>query len=155
MFHSKGWIVPLFSTVVTMHPNKIMFSLVQKPSRNSWRNPLVWFSRMLQGPYVSLDRDRPLIRLPFTSFAVCTVLLPLTGLIACLFISLVYHFEEATYTHCHVGGLMMQHEKSHVCEHNRIAFVISDSPFKFNDKTAFLLFVPPGFKLLAVHQRGH
>nr|XP_046265790.1 post-GPI attachment to proteins factor 2 isoform X2 [Scatophagus argus] len=61
---------------------------------------------MLQGPYGSLDRDRPLIRLPFTSFAVGTVLLPLTGLIACLFISLVYHFEDATYTHCHVSNYL-------------------------------------------------
>ncbi|XP_033495523.1 acyltransferase PGAP2 [Epinephelus lanceolatus] len=61
---------------------------------------------MLQGPYTSLDRDRPLIRLPFTSFAVGTVLLPLTGLIACLFISLVYHFEDATFTHCHVSNYL-------------------------------------------------
>lgn len=67
------------------------------------RPPLLCLSRMLQGPYGSLDRDRPLIRLPFTSFAVGTVLLPLTGLIACLFISLVYHFEDATFTHCHVS----------------------------------------------------
>ncbi|XP_042338911.1 post-GPI attachment to proteins factor 2-like [Plectropomus leopardus] len=63
-------------------------------------------SRMLQGPYASLERDRPLIRLPFTSFAVVTVLLPLTGLIACLFIALVYHFEEATSTHCHVSNYL-------------------------------------------------
>ncbi|XP_061596376.1 post-GPI attachment to proteins factor 2 [Cololabis saira] len=61
---------------------------------------------MLQGLYVGLDRDRPLIRLPFTSFAVATVLLPLTGLIACLFISLLYHFEDATYTHCQVTNYL-------------------------------------------------
>lgn len=61
---------------------------------------------MLQGPYSSLDRDRPLIQLPFTSFAVGTVLLPLTGLIACLFISLVYHFEDSTYTHCQVSNYL-------------------------------------------------
>lgn len=67
---------------------------------------------MLQGPYGSLDRDRPLIRLPFTSLAVATVLLPFTGLIACLFISLVYHFEDATYTHCQVGGVMAHHGES-------------------------------------------
>lgn len=59
---------------------------------------------MLQGPYSSLDR--PLIRLPFKSFAVGTVLLPLVGLIACLFISLVYHFEEATFTHCRVSNYL-------------------------------------------------
>ncbi|KAM6984334.1 post-GPI attachment to proteins factor 2 [Tautogolabrus adspersus] len=61
---------------------------------------------MLQGPYGSVDRDRPLIRLQFTSFAVGTVLLPLTGLIACLFISLVYHFEDSTFTHCRVSNYL-------------------------------------------------
>ncbi|XP_029029108.1 post-GPI attachment to proteins factor 2 [Betta splendens] len=63
---------------------------------------------MLQGPYNSLDRDRdrPLFRLPFTSFAVGTVLLPLTGLIACLSISLMYHFTDATYTHCQVSNYL-------------------------------------------------
>lgn len=67
-------------------------------------------SRMLQGPYSSLDRDRdrPLIRLPFASFTVGTVLLPLTGFIACLFISLMYHLEDATYTHCQVGRHTVQ-----------------------------------------------
>lgn len=61
---------------------------------------------MLQGPYSSLDRDRPLIRLPFTSFAVGTVLLPLTGLVACLLISLLYHFQDSTYTHCKVSNYL-------------------------------------------------
>ncbi|XP_029304921.1 acyltransferase PGAP2 [Cottoperca gobio] len=61
---------------------------------------------MLQGPYGSPDRDRPLLRLPFSSFIVGTVLLPLTGLIACLFISLLYHLEDATYTHCHVSNYL-------------------------------------------------
>ncbi|KAK5917602.1 hypothetical protein CgunFtcFv8_002436 [Champsocephalus gunnari] len=61
---------------------------------------------MLQGPYSSLDRDRPLIRVPFTSFAVATVLLPLTGLIACLFTSILYHYEDATYTHCKVSNYL-------------------------------------------------
>ncbi|KAE8287801.1 Post-GPI attachment to proteins factor 2 FGF receptor-activating protein 1 [Larimichthys crocea] len=61
---------------------------------------------MLQGPYGSLDRDRPLIRLPFTSFAVGTVLLPLTGFISCIFISLLYHFEDSTYTHCQVSNYL-------------------------------------------------
>eukprot|EP00064_Thunnus_orientalis_P025855 superscaffoldBa00014230_g26285 len=61
---------------------------------------------MLQGPYGSLDRDRPLIRLPFTSFAVATVLLPLTGLIACLSLALMYHFEDSTYTHCRVSNYL-------------------------------------------------
>lgn len=61
---------------------------------------------MLQGPYSSLERDRPLIRLPFHHFAVGTVLLALTGLIACVVISLLYHFEESTYTHCQVPNYL-------------------------------------------------
>ncbi|KAL6098231.1 pgap2 [Pungitius sinensis] len=59
---------------------------------------------MLSGPHGALDR--PLLRLPFTSLAVLTVLLPLTGLLACLFLSLVYHYEDATYTHCHVSNYL-------------------------------------------------
>lgn len=58
---------------------------------------------MLQGPHSSFARDRPLIQLPFTNFSVGVVLLPLTGFIACIFVSLVYHFEDATYTHCQVS----------------------------------------------------
>lgn len=61
---------------------------------------------MLQGPYGALDRDRPLIRLPFTDLAVGTVLLPLVGLIGCLSISIMYHFEDSTYTHCQVSNYL-------------------------------------------------
>ncbi|KAI4878769.1 hypothetical protein NFI96_028767 [Prochilodus magdalenae] len=61
---------------------------------------------MLQGPYGSLDRDKPLIRLPFTSFAVATVCLPLLGLITCITVSLLYHYNEATYTHCQVSNYL-------------------------------------------------
>uniref|UniRef100_A0A3P8ZU96 Acyltransferase PGAP2 n=1 Tax=Esox lucius TaxID=8010 RepID=A0A3P8ZU96_ESOLU len=62
---------------------------------------------MLQGPYGSLgDREKPLIRLPFTDFAVGTVLLALTGLIACIVISLMIHFDESTYTHCQVPNYL-------------------------------------------------
>ncbi|KAF7648795.1 hypothetical protein LDENG_00151760 [Lucifuga dentata] len=62
--------------------------------------------RMLQGPYESVERDRPLIRVRFTGLAVLTVLLPLGGLISCLIISLVYHFEDSTFTHCHVPNYL-------------------------------------------------
>ncbi|KAM3868872.1 post-GPI attachment to proteins factor 2 [Diretmus argenteus] len=61
---------------------------------------------MLQGPYGSLERDRPLIRLPFTHFAMGTVLLALTGMISCLVFSLLYHFEQSTYTHCQVPNYL-------------------------------------------------
>ncbi|XP_068454990.1 post-GPI attachment to proteins factor 2 [Clinocottus analis] len=52
------------------------------------------------------DRDRRLIRLRFPSLAVGTVLLPLSGLIGCLFISLLYHYEDATFTHCQVSNYL-------------------------------------------------
>ncbi|XP_034033475.1 post-GPI attachment to proteins factor 2 [Thalassophryne amazonica] len=61
---------------------------------------------MLQGLLGTVDRERPLIRLPFTHFAVGTVLLPFTGLIVCLCISLLYHFEDSTYTHCQVPNYL-------------------------------------------------
>ncbi|XP_068600908.1 post-GPI attachment to proteins factor 2 [Brachionichthys hirsutus] len=61
---------------------------------------------MLQGPYGGLDRDRALFRLPFTVFIVGTVLLPLAALVSSVFISLVFHFEDATSTHCHVTNYL-------------------------------------------------
>lgn len=61
---------------------------------------------MLQGPYSSLERDRPLVRIPFTYFAVVTVMLPFAGLLICLIVSFLYHYEEATYTHCEVRNYL-------------------------------------------------
>lgn len=61
---------------------------------------------MLQGLLSERDRDRPLIRVPFTVFAVATVLLPLTGLLVCLFTSMLYHYEDSTYTHCQVSNYL-------------------------------------------------
>ncbi|KAG9348486.1 hypothetical protein JZ751_002222 [Albula glossodonta] len=60
---------------------------------------------MIQGHY-ALDRDRPLIRLRFTTFAVVTVCLPLLGLTSCIFISWCLHFEDATHTHCKVPNYL-------------------------------------------------
>ncbi|KAI1903441.1 hypothetical protein AGOR_G00027230 [Albula goreensis] len=61
--------------------------------------------RMLQAPY-GLDRDKPLFRLPFTIFAVATVFLALGGLVSCICISLLFHFEESTATHCQVPNYL-------------------------------------------------
>lgn len=58
---------------------------------------------MLQGPYGDPDQGRLLIRLPFKIFAVATVLLPVTGFIACIIISLIYHYEDTTHAHCKVN----------------------------------------------------
>ncbi|KAK3555687.1 hypothetical protein QTP86_029089 [Hemibagrus guttatus] len=62
---------------------------------------------MLQGPYGGgTERDKPLVRLPFTIFTVGTVSLPLLGLITCITISLIYDYNEATYTHCQVRNYL-------------------------------------------------
>ncbi|KAM9781899.1 post-GPI attachment to proteins factor 2-like isoform X4 [Syngnathus typhle] len=61
---------------------------------------------MLHLPYNSVDRDRPLFQLRFTIFVTGMLLLPVTGLIVSLFISIVYHFEDANYTHCHVSNYL-------------------------------------------------
>ncbi|CAB1348176.1 unnamed protein product [Coregonus sp. 'balchen'] len=55
-------------------------------------------SSMLQGPQV-LGHDKPLIRLSFTSCVVGTVSLPLLGVITCIFISSLFHFQDSTETH--------------------------------------------------------
>jgi len=57
---------------------------------------------MQQVPYGSVDRDKPLFRVPFTRLAVITVCLPLLGLIACVVLALLYHYNDSTYTHCQV-----------------------------------------------------
>lgn len=50
-----------------------------------------------------LGHERPLdIRVSFGTCVVGTVCLPLLGLIACVFISSMFHFDDATGTHCQV-----------------------------------------------------
>ncbi|RXN07280.1 post-GPI attachment to s factor 2-like isoform X1 [Labeo rohita] len=61
---------------------------------------------MQQVPYGYVDRDKPLIRVPFTRLAVITVCLPLLGLIACVVLALLYHYNDATYTHCQVPNYL-------------------------------------------------
>ncbi|XP_051960714.1 post-GPI attachment to proteins factor 2-like [Xyrauchen texanus] len=61
---------------------------------------------MQQVPYGSVDRDKPLIRVPFTRLAVITVCLPLLGLITCVVLSLLNHYNAATYTHCEVSNYL-------------------------------------------------
>ncbi|XP_016404612.1 post-GPI attachment to proteins factor 2-like isoform X2 [Sinocyclocheilus rhinocerous] len=61
---------------------------------------------MQQVPYGSVDRDKPLIRVPFTRLAVITVCLPLLGLVACIVLALLYHYNDATYTHCEVPNYL-------------------------------------------------
>ncbi|KAL1252771.1 hypothetical protein QQF64_017464 [Cirrhinus molitorella] len=61
---------------------------------------------MQQVPYGSVDRDKPLIRVSFTRLAVITVCLPLLGLIACVVLAMLYHYNDATYTHCQVANYL-------------------------------------------------
>ncbi|KAF6724838.1 Post-GPI attachment to proteins factor 2 [Oryzias melastigma] len=61
---------------------------------------------MLQGSGVLLH-ERPLdIKVSFSACALGTVSLPLLGLIACVVISFIFHFEDATGTHCQVPNYL-------------------------------------------------
>ncbi|GAA6232703.1 post-GPI attachment to proteins factor 2-like [Lates japonicus] len=61
---------------------------------------------MLQGSNI-LGHERPLvIRISFTTCVLTTVCLPLLGLITCVFISSVFHFEDSTGTHCQVPNYL-------------------------------------------------
>nr|XP_006627912.2 PREDICTED: post-GPI attachment to proteins factor 2 isoform X1 [Lepisosteus oculatus] len=61
--------------------------------------------RMLQG-LGGPDRDSPVFRLRFTTFIVGTVCLPLIGFVFCIFISLIFHFDDSTATHCKVPNYL-------------------------------------------------
>ncbi|XP_036005749.1 post-GPI attachment to proteins factor 2-like [Fundulus heteroclitus] len=61
---------------------------------------------MIQGSNV-LGYERPLvIRISFATCIVVTVCLPLLGLITCVSISSLFHFEDATGTHCQVPNYL-------------------------------------------------
>ncbi|CAI5693127.1 unnamed protein product [Oreochromis niloticus] len=61
---------------------------------------------MLQSSDI-LGHERPLvIRVSFATCVLATVCLPLLGLITCVFISSVFHFEDATGTHCQVPNYL-------------------------------------------------
>ncbi|XP_065143284.1 post-GPI attachment to proteins factor 2 [Paramisgurnus dabryanus] len=61
---------------------------------------------MQQVPYGSVDRDKPLIRLPFTWLTMMALCLPLIGFITCVVLSVLNHFNAATYTHCEVANYL-------------------------------------------------
>ncbi|XP_061828618.1 post-GPI attachment to proteins factor 2-like isoform X1 [Nerophis lumbriciformis] len=59
---------------------------------------------MIPGSY---GHERPLIiRISFTTCVLGTVCLPLLGLITCVLISSVFHFDDSTGTHCHVPNYL-------------------------------------------------
>ncbi|XP_060929648.1 post-GPI attachment to proteins factor 2-like [Limanda limanda] len=61
---------------------------------------------MLQGSNI-FGQERPLvIRISFPTCVATTVCLPLLGLIACVFISSVFHYEDSTGTHCQVPNYL-------------------------------------------------
>ncbi|XP_029373626.1 post-GPI attachment to proteins factor 2-like [Echeneis naucrates] len=61
---------------------------------------------MLQGSSI-LGHDRPpVIRISFPACVLSTVCLPLLGLITCVLISSVFHFEDSTGTHCQVPNYL-------------------------------------------------
>uniref|UniRef100_A0A8C9YG44 Acyltransferase PGAP2 n=1 Tax=Sander lucioperca TaxID=283035 RepID=A0A8C9YG44_SANLU len=54
-----------------------------------------------------LGHERPLvIRVSFPACVVATVCLPLLGLITCVFISSIFHYEDSTSTHCQVPNYL-------------------------------------------------
>ncbi|MEQ2218749.1 Post-GPI attachment to proteins factor 2 [Xenoophorus captivus] len=62
--------------------------------------------KMIQGSNI-LGYERPLvIRISFATCIVVTVCLPLLGLITCVSISSLFHFEDATGTHCQVPNYL-------------------------------------------------
>lgn len=48
----------------------------------------------------------PYVRLPFEKFSILTVCLPLFAFLFCIVYSVLFHFENATYTHCHVFNVL-------------------------------------------------
>ncbi|KAJ8256470.1 hypothetical protein COCON_G00186220 [Conger conger] len=54
----------------------------------------------------SQDSDRPFVSVRFTTFVTGTLCLPFLGLISCIFISVFFHFEDATKTHCQVPNYL-------------------------------------------------
>ncbi|XP_078480911.1 acyltransferase PGAP2-like [Lampetra planeri] len=61
---------------------------------------------MLQGSNI-FGHERPLvIRLSFSTCVLGTVCLPLIGLITCISISYVFHFDDCTGTHCQVPNYL-------------------------------------------------
>uniref|UniRef100_A0A8C9YEZ7 Acyltransferase PGAP2 n=1 Tax=Sander lucioperca TaxID=283035 RepID=A0A8C9YEZ7_SANLU len=58
---------------------------------------------MIPSPFLK----RPLvIRVSFPACVVATVCLPLLGLITCVFISSIFHYEDSTSTHCQVPNYL-------------------------------------------------
>lgn len=74
-------------------------------------------------------------RVSFATFILGTLSLPLFGLVTCVFISSVFHFEDATGTHCQVMRL----------------FKINSSSTDVWNQT----YLSPGSQLPAIHQRLH
>lgn len=56
--------------------------------------------------YQKLNRPLPLILLPFDKFSVFVVSLPLFSFIFCIIWSILYYFEQSTYTHCAVYNFL-------------------------------------------------
>ncbi|XP_055713402.1 post-GPI attachment to proteins factor 2 [Phlebotomus papatasi] len=56
--------------------------------------------------YHSLDRETPLFRTPFGKFAFRVVSLPFFSFLFCVLWSVVFYFDRATATHCHVYNFL-------------------------------------------------
>lgn len=57
---------------------------------------------MLQDLNIFSHEKPMLIRVSFATYILGTLFLPLFGLVTCVIISFVFHFEDSTGTHCQV-----------------------------------------------------
>ncbi|GAB0096333.1 Post-GPI attachment to proteins factor 2 [Sergentomyia squamirostris] len=56
--------------------------------------------------YQSLDRETPWLRIPFGKFAFRVVSLPFFSFLFCVAWSVIFYFDRATATHCHVYNFL-------------------------------------------------
>lgn len=89
---------------------------------------------MLQNSNIFCHERPLLIRALFTTYILGTLSLPLFGLVTCVFISFVFHFEDSTGTHCQVTRV-----------------ITTNRPHRLRNCTL----LRPGSQLPALHQRLH
>lgn len=87
----------------------------------------------------------PCLRVPFATFSWATVCLPLLAFLFCVAYSVLFHFANATYTHCHVDNVLPS-----------ISAAIGNfSPQREVWQAAILLHAVPRFCIVAMYQQFH
>lgn len=79
------------------------FHFCKKKLKHFWNvTPSLLQIKMMPGSNIFGHERALVIRVSFSTCIAGTVCLPLFGLLACVFISSVFHFEDSTGTHCQV-----------------------------------------------------